>query len=166
MQAVARSNDGPKKMWAATGEGRVPKKSLGKGMMASAVINEGKNKVWCAMLAFLTLLAEVGALSVPDNRRDQYREFCRNRGLPLPGDKPEDFRADVIFEFGKNAEGYWKNTHVAKQLRNKIIPMAQFLHPQRDHVFVFDNSSVSIAFPLLVLILARITWQRARERSY
>jgi transposase len=42
---------------------------------------------------------------------------------------------------GKNQEGYWTNKHVAAQLKDSVIPIFDFLHPGKQGLFLFDNSS-------------------------
>jgi hypothetical protein len=42
---------------------------------------------------------------------------------------------------GKNSDGYWTGAHVAKQLKEKAIPIFELLHPGCEALFCFDNSS-------------------------
>lgn len=44
-------------------------------------------------------------------------------------------------QVGKNADGYWKNADVAKQLAQDTIPKFNQLHPNSVGLFLFDNST-------------------------
>lgn len=56
--------------------------------------------------------------------------------------KHPDIPADstVYLKPGANSEGYWKNSDLVDQVRNKAIPIFKILHPDCDGLFVFDNS--------------------------
>ena len=41
---------------------------------------------------------------------------------------------------GKNAQGYWTNADLVKQLREKVIPIFKILHPFSHALIMFDNS--------------------------
>ena len=53
-------------------------------------------------------------------------------------DKPDS--AFEYFQPGKNHEGYWGGEDVVQHLR-RVAPMLQKIHPGKQLVFVFDNSS-------------------------
>jgi hypothetical protein len=42
---------------------------------------------------------------------------------------------------GVNAEGYWTGEHVVAQLKEDAIPIFNILHPGKQALFMFDNSS-------------------------
>ena len=42
----------------------------------------------------------------------------------------------VIIKPGSNAEGYWKNANLVKQLVDKAFPIFKILHPNRQAVYV------------------------------
>ena len=46
-----------------------------------------------------------------------------------------------------NAEGYWKNSDLVKQLMKKAFPIFRVLHPDCDGLFMFDNSQNHHAKP-------------------
>ena len=46
----------------------------------------------------------------------------------------------AIITPGKNADGYWTNEDLVKQLEMKAIPVFKVLHPDCDALFIFDNS--------------------------
>lgn len=48
---------------------------------------------------------------------------------------------------GCNSEGYWKNSDLVEQLKNKAIPIFRVLHPECDGIFMFDNSQNHHAKP-------------------
>jgi hypothetical protein len=54
------------------------------------------------------------------------------RGIPL--------EAVELFEYGKQ-EGYWDGACLLKQVTEKALPIAQFLYPGYDLVFLFDNAT-------------------------
>eukprot|EP00733_Pompholyxophrys_punicea_P002261 Pompholyxophrys_punicea_v1_NODE_1634_length_609_cov_1.922801.p1 type:complete len:108 gc:universal NODE_1634_length_609_cov_1.922801:333-10(-) len=54
-------------------------------------------------------------------------------------------KARVVFNYGKNREGYWGNAHFTEQLKNAVA-MHKFLFPNIQAVFVLDNSSGHLAF--------------------
>ena len=45
-----------------------------------------------------------------------------------------------IMKLGKNADGYWTNDDLCKQLEADAIPIAEELHPNCDLIWGFDNS--------------------------
>src|SRR6516162_8916615 len=45
-----------------------------------------------------------------------------------------------LFEYGKQ-EGYWDGACLLKQVTEKALPIAQFLYPGYDLVFMFDNAT-------------------------
>ena len=46
----------------------------------------------------------------------------------------------VLLKPGANAEGYWKNSDLVNQLKEKALPIFKILHPDSDGLFLFDNS--------------------------
>ena len=50
---------------------------------------------------------------------------------------PEE--AVELFEYGKQ-EGYWDGARLLRQLTEKALPIAQFLYPGYDLIFLFDNA--------------------------
>ena len=46
-----------------------------------------------------------------------------------------------LLKVGKNDEGYWTAEHVKKQIEEKAISDFEFLHPNYDGLFCFDNST-------------------------
>ena len=53
----------------------------------------------------------------------------------------------VIIKPGSNAEGYWKNADLVKQLVDKAFPIFKILHPNCQGLFMFDNSQNHHAKP-------------------
>ena len=46
----------------------------------------------------------------------------------------------VLLKPGTNAEGYWKNSDLVTQVKEKALPIFKILHPNCDGLFMFDNS--------------------------
>lgn len=55
--------------------------------------------------------------------------------------------ATVTIKPGANAEGYWRNADLVKQLKEKAFPIFKVLHPDCDGLFMFDNSQNHHAKP-------------------
>jgi hypothetical protein len=55
--------------------------------------------------------------------------------------------ATVTINPGANAEGYWRNADLVKQLNEKVFPIFKVLHPDCDGLFMFDNSQNHHAKP-------------------
>ena len=53
----------------------------------------------------------------------------------------------VFLKPGVNAEGYWKNSDLVSQVREKALPIFKLLHPNCDGLFMFDNSQNHHAKP-------------------
>jgi hypothetical protein len=79
--------------------------------------------------------------------------LCECHGLLRLNDEQKilhpDVSADatVIIKPGMNAEGYWKNSDLVKQLVEKAFPIFRILHPDCDGLFMFDNSQNHHAKP-------------------
>jgi transposase len=63
--------------------------------------------------------------------------MCACHGFMRIGNR----RSYKIIKPGKNADGYWTNADLVKQLEEEVISLAEELHPGCDLVFAFDNSS-------------------------
>jgi hypothetical protein len=48
---------------------------------------------------------------------------------------------------GKNNDGYWTNSDMAKQLHEKVLPLFTILHPGCQVLIMFDNSQNHHALP-------------------
>jgi hypothetical protein len=46
----------------------------------------------------------------------------------------------IFLKPGANAEGFWKNSDLIAQVKEKAIPVFKLLHPNCDGLFMFDNS--------------------------
>ena len=57
------------------------------------------------------------------------------------------FHTAVVTHPGKNADGYWTNSDLAKQLEHALIPIFKVLHPDCDALIMFDNSQNHRALP-------------------
>ena len=55
--------------------------------------------------------------------------------------------ATIIIKPGSNADGYWKNEDLVKQLEERVFPIFKILHPDRNGLFLFDNSQNHHAKP-------------------
>lgn len=78
--------------------------------------------------------------------------LCECHGLLRLSDEqksqhPEILEATVIIKPGANAEGYWRNADLVKQLVGKAFPIFRILHPDCDGLFTFDNSQNHHAKP-------------------
>eukprot|EP00733_Pompholyxophrys_punicea_P001946 Pompholyxophrys_punicea_v1_NODE_1210_length_863_cov_2.694307.p1 type:complete len:184 gc:universal NODE_1210_length_863_cov_2.694307:700-149(-) len=77
----------------------------------------------------------VGYLKIPD---DRYAEYLKDTTV-APADRlPQSSR--VLFEYGKNNEGYWKNELFVEQVK-VALKIHDFLYPGIQAVFLFDHSS-------------------------
>jgi hypothetical protein len=65
----------------------------------------------------------------------------------------DDSNVLEFMEPGKNADGYWGGRDVVLHLR-KVVPMLQKIHPNKQLLFIFDNSST----------LARVLGRRCPQR--
>eukprot|EP00733_Pompholyxophrys_punicea_P001221 Pompholyxophrys_punicea_v1_NODE_557_length_1654_cov_6.640195.p1 type:complete len:230 gc:universal NODE_557_length_1654_cov_6.640195:366-1055(+) len=63
--------------------------------------------------------------------------------------------ARVIFEYGKNREGYWGNAHLREQMKNTIA-LHNVVFPNAQALFVFDNSSGHLAYAPDALVAERM----------
>jgi hypothetical protein len=57
-----------------------------------------------------------------------------------PGIASDSTVSTVFLKPGANSEGYWKNSELVAQVREKVLPIFRVLHPNCDGVFLFDNS--------------------------
>jgi hypothetical protein len=64
-------------------------------------------------------------------------------------DSPAD--ATIVLKHGANAEGYWRNADLVKQLLEKAFSIFKIPHPNCDGLFMFDNSQNHHAKPLNAL---------------
>jgi hypothetical protein len=53
----------------------------------------------------------------------------------------------VIIKPGKNADGYWTNQDLVKQIQERAIPIFRILHANSDLLMMFDNSQNHRALP-------------------
>jgi hypothetical protein len=69
-----------------------------------------------------------------------------------------DIAADstVFLKPGVNCEGYWKNSDLIEQVKEKAIPIFNLLHQDCDALFMFDNSQNHHARPPDALIASRM----------
>lgn len=72
----------------------------------------------------------------------------------LHPDIPKEARE--IIKPGKNADGYWTNSDLVKQVRQKAIPIFQILHPGCEALFAFDNSQNHHAMAPDALVASRL----------
>jgi hypothetical protein len=57
--------------------------------------------------------------------------FCRT----------DDRSSYKIIKPGKNADGYWSNKDLIKQLNDEVFQLIEEFHPGKDLIFSFDNSA-------------------------
>ena len=69
-------------------------------------------------------------------------------------DVPAD--STVFLKPGVNAEGYWKNSDLVAQVKDKALPIFKVLHPDSDGLFVFDNSQNHHAKPPDALTVSKM----------
>eukprot|EP00734_Pompholyxophrys_sp_LG126_P000344 Pompholyxophrys_sp_v1_NODE_126_length_1714_cov_9.523235.p1 type:complete len:149 gc:universal NODE_126_length_1714_cov_9.523235:634-1080(+) len=69
--------------------------------------------------------------------------------------KLDSRKARVVFEYGKNRQGYWGHEHLVKQL-NQAMAIHEFLFPTYEALFVLDNSSGHLAFAPDALVASRM----------
>ena len=46
-----------------------------------------------------------------------------------------------IFEFGNNNQGYWTGADLLKQVKNKVLPIAQAYYSGYSLLFLFNNTT-------------------------
>lgn len=46
----------------------------------------------------------------------------------------------AMIYIGKNRDGYWDHSLLIDQFQNRVIPLFNFLHPNKTAIFAFDNS--------------------------
>jgi len=62
----------------------------------------------------------------------------------------------VLWNVGKNYDGYWTNKDLVKNLKEKAIPIFERLHPGCKAVFMLDNSQNHNAFPPDALLASEL----------
>lgn len=55
-------------------------------------------------------------------------------------------QAGELIHPGKNVDGYWTNDLLINQIETKVIPIFNYLHPNKIGVFAFDNSQAHSAY--------------------
>ena len=64
--------------------------------------------------------------------------------------------ACVLFHAGKNHEGYFDNQNICDQAA-KAMKSLQKHYPDKDHVFIFDNTTTHLKFPEGALSALKMT---------
>ena len=128
---VELCNDGRRSVWMAEGESILRPKGRGRGIMVSE---------------FLT---GAGRLRVRDEVSD---EELKREGLKRA--------ATVYFEYGGNAEGWWKGEDVVKQVLDTAIPVFEKEFGSECRAcFLFDNSTNHGVYAPDALVAARMNWK-------
>jgi hypothetical protein len=113
-ESIFSANDGKRQAWIKESNVTFERpKGKGQGIMVSD---------------FLLPWGRLNLLHLPEDRLAE----ADVKGVPL--------EAVELFEYGKR-EGYWDGACLLKQLTEKALPIAQFLYPGYDLVFMFDNAT-------------------------
>ena len=64
--------------------------------------------------------------------------------------------AFMSINIGKNADGYWTNADLVAQLKDRVIPIFNVLHPGCEALFMFDNSQNHHAMESDALVAERL----------
>jgi hypothetical protein len=130
-ESTFSANDGRRSVWMAEGESILRPKGRGRGIMVSE---------------FLT---GAGRLKVRDEVSD---EELKREGLKRD--------ATVYFEYGGNAEGWWKGEDVVKQVLDTAIPVFEKEFGSECRAcFLFDNSTNHGVYAPDALVASRMNWK-------
>eukprot|EP00733_Pompholyxophrys_punicea_P001537 Pompholyxophrys_punicea_v1_NODE_802_length_1271_cov_14.558824.p1 type:complete len:166 gc:universal NODE_802_length_1271_cov_14.558824:71-568(+) len=95
---------------------------------------------------------EIGYLRLTDDQFQEYQKLQASKPELEVLDSP---KARVVFEYGKNRNGYWGHEHMSKQIK-KAIAIHDFIFPEHQAVFVLDNSSGHLAFAPDALVASKM----------
>ena len=112
-ESIFSANDGKTMAWVKNSDTFLRPKGKGQGIMVSE---------------FLLPWTRLNLKHLPEAELAE----AEARGIPL--------EAVELFEYGKQA-GYWDGPCLLKQVTEKALPIAQFLYPGFDLIFLFDNAT-------------------------
>ena len=112
-ESTFSANDGKRQVWVKESDTFLRPKGKGQGIMVS------------------DFLLPWGRLNLKHVTEAKLAE-AKAKGIPL--------EAVELFEYGKR-DGYWDGACLLKQVTEKALPIAQFLYPGFDLVFMFDNAT-------------------------
>ena len=112
-ESTFSANDAKRQAWLQEGDTFLRPKGKGQGIMVS------------------DFLLPWGRLNLSHLSEERVEEGCQ-KGIPQ--------EAAELFEYGKQ-DGYWDRARLLEQVTKKALPIAQFLYPGYDLVFLFDNAT-------------------------
>ena len=112
-ESTFSANDANKQAWLKDSDTFLRPKGKGQGIMVSDFLLP-----WSRLN-----LNHLGAEKLAEGRQ---------KGIPQ--------EAVELFEYGKQ-DGYWDGARLLRQLTEKALPIAQFLYPGYDLIFLFDNAT-------------------------
>jgi len=117
-ESIFSANDGKKQAWVKESDTFLRPKGKGQGIMVS------------------DFLLPWGRLNLKHLTEAELAE-AKSKGVPL--------EAVELFEYSKK-DGYWDGACLLKQVTEKALPIAQFLYPGYNLVFMFDNATSHSVF--------------------
>ena len=89
--------------------------------------------------------------------KEKVAEGCRKR-------IPQEAAAE-LFEYGKK-DGYWDGARLWEQVTKKALPIAHFLYPGYDLVFLFDNTTSHAVYAKNALIVNNMSKGGGNQQSF
>ena len=133
-EAIFKSFDGAKKYWSSDGKKQLRSKGEGKGIMASAFLNE--------QLGFFSISRE--QFDTINNLRQQIGKHPLQYFTEYEN---RYYSSLYLFEYGKNREGYWGGDDMLAHT-DEFIDVLEFVFGDRfQFVFLYDWSSGHAKFP-------------------
>ena len=133
-ESTFNANDGKRRLWLKKGEQPLRPKGKGKGIMVSAFSTPG------------------GILKVPDHVPDE--ELLANPTWP-EDEKGMPIREAIEYlEYGK--DNYWTGEKMVEQVARVAIPIFNYVFPDCEGFFAFDNASNHCAFAPDALVAAKM----------
>jgi hypothetical protein len=137
-ESVFSANDGKREAWIKESESFLRPKGKGQGIMVS------------------DFLLPWGRLNLKHLTEAQLAE-AKARNIPL--------EAVELFEFGKQ-DGYWDGARLLQQVSEKALPIAQFLYPGFDLVFMFDNATSHSVYAADALRVANMCLGEGHQQAF
>ena len=137
-ESIFSANDGKRQAWLKESDTFLRPKGKGQGIMVSD---------------FLLPWGRLNLKHLPEAKLNE----AKTRGVPL--------EAVELFEYQKR-EGYWDGACLLKQVTEKALPIAQFLYPGFDLVFMFDNATSHSVYADDALRVANMCKGEGKQQAF
>jgi hypothetical protein len=137
-ESVFSANDGKRQAWLQESDTFLRPKGKGQGIM---------------VLDFLLPWGRLNLLHLTEAKLAE----AEARNIPL--------EAVELFEYGRQ-DGYWDGACVLKQVTEKALPIARFLYPGFDLIFMFDNATSHSVYAADALRVTNMSKGEGRQQAF